>query len=99
MKQKKFTLSFWIRNEENGKEILEVVSCDNWTEWIDEEHREYLAKIYCFNNNSEKALGFPASSLRKIKQNFGLSRDVEITKQTMEQEFLDYDNGSNLAYG
>lgn len=72
-KQKKFTLTFWMGVAKRN-DIFEVVDCDNWIE-IDETS---IPKIFCINEKKDSVIAYPAVHLRKVIQNFGVRKEMDI---------------------
>lgn len=76
--KKKYTLTFFVNN--NGKEILEKVNCDQWIEVAEGSN----ALIYCLHENKDFSVGYPSSNLRKVIQNHGvLSYDCNINEEPL----------------
>jgi len=79
-KSKEYTLTFFV--EKNGdKEILEEVSCDWWNFVGDDS----LQIIYCLNEDRDNCVGYPASSLRRIKHNRGVLKLMNEEHYTEEK--------------
>jgi len=83
MTNKKFKITYYVRDTENGEELREVYA-NNWIE--DMLAGQYIIYIEGIDTEDDDCIIIPEGNLREIRQLYGVRKDKQEFQQRRQQK-------------